>query len=187
MNFIVDDIEAVVNLMKTDAVLVAALTSGIAALDSKGYTSDMPFYMYGHRLEIANRLLEQDQDKVYKYKKYPLVALRMDIPEDNAEGTVEFKLNVALIMSTEQTWYAPERYEKVFKPILYPMYESFLKQLKKSGKFMWEGDQQRPEHTKLDRPYWGTSASEGNTANLFNDPLDAIELIDLKLRQNLKC
>lgn len=187
MNCIVDDIGLIVEAMKVDTELITALTSGVGIVDSSGYAAGMPYYMYGHRLEIANRLLEQDSDKVFKYQKYPLVALRMDIPEANADGMIEFKLNIALIMSTGQNWYAPERYVKVFKPILYPMYRSFLKQLKKSGKFTWEGDQTRPEHTKLDRPYWGVTANEGNTASIFNDPLDAIEMIDLKIRQNIKC
>lgn len=185
MNYIVDDINTVVDAMRRDPELIAALNAGIPGISSVGYSDKMPFYMFGHRREISNRLLEQGSDKVYKYQKYPLVALRLDIPEANANGEINFTLNIALLMSTNQKWIAPKRYQSVFKPILYPMYDSFLRQLKKVGKFKWEGDQQRPEHTKLDRPYWGTEAAEGNTANLFNDPLDAIELIDLKLSQDI--
>ncbi len=187
MNYIVDDIGTVVTAMRTDPVLIEALQAGIPTLSRKGYLDTMPSYLYGHREEISNTLLEMEDDKVRKYQKYPLVALRLDTPEKNAEGVIRYTLNIALIMLTDETYKVNNRYDKVFKPILYPMYESFLKQLKNSGLFMWEGDQSRPPHTKLDRPFWGTPQEEKNTANYFNDPLDAIELIDLELTQNYKC
>ncbi len=187
MNYIVDDIGAVVTAMQSDATLIAALTAGIPALNSNGYAVGMPYYMYGHRREIANRLLEMDEDRVLKYKKYPLVALRLDIPEEHEDGIIKFRLNIAIVMRTDQNWNAEERYPLVLKPVLYPLYESFLRNFKTAGLFMWEGDQSEPPHTKLDRPYWGIEEGEGNVANIFNDPLDAIELIDLRFSQNLRC
>lgn len=187
MNYIVDNIGAVVAAMQTDSELVASLTTGIAALSTKGYAAGMPYYMYGHRLEIANRLMEKGKDSVYKFQKYPLVALRLDTSEDFADGVITYKLNVALIMLTDKKWDAEQRYVNVFKPVLYPMYQSFLKQLKNVGLFMWESTQDNPPHTKIDRPYWGTEESERNSANIFNDPLDAIELLNLEIKQNYKC
>lgn len=187
MNYIVDSIGAVVALMRTDKVLIKALQDGLPALTADAYSALMPFYMYGHKVEIANRLTQQDKDKVYKYQKYPLVILRLDTAENVENGIIDYQLNVAFMMLTNKKWEAPERYTKVFKPILYPMYESFLKQLKNVGGFMWDQGQDRPRHTKIDRPYWGTSTENGNTADIFNDPLDAIELIDLRISQNYKC
>ncbi len=187
MNYIVDDIGAIVTLMRSDKVLIAALTAGLPSLSNKGYAATMPYYMYGHKLEIANRLLEQSDDKVFKYQKYPLVALRLDTSEKNADGIIHYSLNLAFIMLTEEKWRAPDRYAQVFKPILYPMYDSFLRQLKNVGGFFWDSKQDRPPHEKIDRPYWGTTTENGNTANIFNDPLDAIELIGLNISQNYKC
>lgn len=187
MNIIVDDIGAVVEAMKTDATLIAALTSGLPTLSDKGYAAGMPFYLYGHRQEIADVLKEKGQDSVFKYQKYPLVALRLDTSERWEGGKILFTLNLALIMRTEKGYRAPERYDDVFKPVLYPMLESFFKQLKNVGKFSWVGDQQFPPCTKADRPYWGTPGAEGNTDLIFNDPLDAIELLDLQISQNHKC
>ncbi len=189
MNYVVDDIGAVVALMRTDKTLINALTVGLPALDDLGYRDWMPEYMFGHRVEIAAQLSLKDADNVFKYKKYPLVALKLDTSEQNDQGLINYTLNVALLMSTDRNWTAQERYTNVFKPVLYPMYESFLKQIKASGLFFWPAKDKlkRPKHTKIDRPYWGTPASEGNTANYFNDPLDAIELLDLKLTQTIKC
>jgi hypothetical protein len=67
------------------------------------------------------------------------------------------------------------------------MYESFLTELNDSGLFEWPGFQIRPTHVKIDRPFWGTEGKEGNTAYIFDDPLDAIEILDLKINQTIKC
>jgi hypothetical protein len=163
VKYIVDEIGSVVDSMRGDG--------------------ETPYYIYGNRLEISNRLLEKDKDKVFKHQKYPLIALRMDIPETMANGVYSYSLNIAILDFTDQNYTASERYEKVFKPVLYPLYESFIVHLKRAG-FMWPGNQKFPPHTKIDRPFWGLSSSEKNVKNLFNDPLDAIELIDLKISKH---
>jgi hypothetical protein len=173
MNYIVDDIEKVVNSMR--------------AKDADGLPTGQPYYMYGHKVEINQRLINQQKDPVLKHQKYPLIALRMDIPENNAKGIITFKLNLAIIQFTKKDAIVTDRYRDVIKPVLYPLYESFLKKLKESGLFFWDGNQRMPPHTKIDRPYWGTPTDSGNTANIFSDPLDAIEIIDLEIKQNYKC
>lgn len=178
MNYLVDDIGTVVTAMRNQTVKLWDENP-----DSPVATT--PYYLYGHRREINKRLLEKDKSKTFKYQKYPLLALRMDFPEENKDGLIEYTLNMAILQKTEENYNTEERYTNVFKPILYPLLESFWVQLKNSGLFMWEGD--RPSHTKYDRPYWGISETEGNVKNIFSDPLDAIELIDLKLKQNIKC
>ncbi|GIV35399.1 MAG: hypothetical protein KatS3mg031_2934 [Chitinophagales bacterium] len=146
-------------------------------------SNQFPYYMYGHRLEIANRLLEKDQDKVQKYQKYPLVALRQDFEEQHSNGIVTYVLNLAILEYTDKNYTAEQRYENVFKPILYPLYEGLIIAMRQSG-FFWPGFMGIPPHTKIDRPYWGVQFSEKNARNIFNDPLDAIEIVNLKV--NLK-
>lgn len=168
MNYVVDDMGTVVAAMR--------------AVDSL-----VPFYMYGHRLEISNRLLEKTKDKVLKYQKYPLVALRMDIPETVKDGLWHYKLNIVIVAKTDPNYDTPERMQNVFRPVLYPLYEQLLQAIINSGLFMWEQGNDVPVHTKIDRPFWGITAKEGNTAYIFNDPLDGIEIIDLELTQRIKC
>lgn len=153
-------------------------------LEDGNYKSLSPYYMYGHRLEISNRLKEKNQDEIFKYQKYPLIALRLDIPEE-INGTVhEVSLNIAILEFTDRKYIAEERYENVFKPILYPLYENFLEEVEKAN-FM---NLDIPDHTKIDRPFWGITGSEGNQKHIFDDPLDAIEIVDLKLKLlNIKC
>jgi len=149
-----------------------------------------PFYMYGHRREIANTLLQMDEDSVNKYRKYPLFALRMDIAEEVEDGMVEYNMNIAILDYTKPEYSAAERYEHVFKPFLYPLYELFMDALK-IHKFYWKGDY--PPHTKIDRPFWGVTenvqrgVSNGNDGYIFNDPLDAIEIVNLRVKRLLVC
>lgn len=190
MNFITDDIGAVVAAMRP-----IDLSYGQPMLDylaARTTTEEnkalMPFYMYGHRLEIANRLLEKTDDPVYKYQKYPLIALRMDIPEwYEPDRILHYKLNLVIVAFTDQKWNAEQRMANVIKPVLAPLYERFIRELGNVGLFSWEGDSRRPPHTMIIRPFWGTSGPEGNAKYIFNDPLDAIEIIDLEIYRSKKC
>jgi hypothetical protein len=169
MNFIVDDIGAVVKLMRKEV-------------------SDVPYYMYGHRLEIAQRLKEKEGDKVFKNQKYPLVALRLDVVEEIFNDMAHYNLNIILVDFTDKNYNAEDRYLNVFKPKLYPMYQLFIEKIIDSGLFTWEQQQSGgiPPHTKIDRPYWGTESAERNNAYIFHDPLDAIEIVNLKLISRIK-
>jgi hypothetical protein len=173
MNVIVDDIKKVVELIRLD-------------YTEEGNTA--PFYMYGHRLEIARNLTSRPNGKVFTYQKYPLIALRLDIPEEHEDGFIKYKLNIGIFAFTDKNYTAEQRYEKVFKPVLYPLYDLFIKALYDSGLFSWSlTDLERPRHTKIDRPFWGVSAVEQNTANIFSDPLDAIELLNLEINSKKRC
>jgi len=185
--YIVDDIAAVVNRMR--GLNSSSYSAGMATyLNGRNMTvanqALAPFYMYGHRLEISNRLKDKNADSVYKYQKYPLIALRLDIAEPYVDGIAELNLNVAILCFTQKGWNAEERMTNIFKPVLYPMYFRFLEELRKSGLFFFEG--RTPPHTKIDRPFWGVESGEANTSYIFNDPLDAIEIVDLKIKRNFK-
>ncbi len=150
-----------------------------------------PFYMYGHPREIANNLLDFDQDPVNKYKKYPLFALRLDIPEHYSGGMIEYDLNFAIIDYTKPEYTAAERQEHVFKPILYPLLEKFWEALRMGG-WMWDPQEELPEHDKADRYYWGIETrkqfmkfSNANEGLILNDPIDAIEVWNLRIKKDV--
>lgn len=188
MNYIVDDIGEVVEAMRP-----VDLTYGQAMLDyieTQGWTANLasaPYYLFGHRLSIANRLTEMETDSERKYKKYPLVALAMDVPEKPIGGMIEFVLNIGFFAFTDREYTVEERYTNVFKPVLYPMFERFKTEFRNAGLFMWGGDQDFPPHQKFDRPLWGTPGNNGNTANGFKDPLDAIELVGVTFKTMKNC
>lgn len=167
--FIVEDIQAIVEAMQVDG---------------------KPYYMYGHRKEIASRLMLMEQDEVFKYQKYPAIILNTDVIEHVGvvNEMVEYSLNLFIVDFTVKTYTAPERMTNVIKPILYPIYQKFIDTLVESGEFTWDFNKsaQVPEHKCIHRLFWGTELAEGNVAFKMNDPLDAIELKDFKIRKELK-
>lgn len=172
MNIIVDDIGTIVNRMNEFKTF----------LDP---TKEI-YYMYGTPRYIANKLLEKDEDRVYKYQKYPLVALFLGTAEDHEDGIVKYSLRVGFYeFSTNED--IDKRYNKVFRKVLYPLYELFLAEIYNSGLFFWPGDILRPDHVKIDRPFWGTEGQQGNEAYIFNDPLDGLEVHNFKINQTIKC
>jgi hypothetical protein len=173
MVIIADDIAAVVASMRRPII------------DPKAKGAGSPYFMFGHRREIDRRLLEKNEDKVFKYQKYPLIALAAPITERLVGNVIECQLNIAILAFTDKNYNAEERLNKVFKPILYPLYELFLERVKDSGLFMWDGEQDQPEHDKIDRFYYGTQFSEGTETSIFTDPLDAIELVNLRLYRDI--
>ena len=147
---------------------------------SGGFKSVEPFYMFGHRRELSNRLLQKDRDEIYKFQKYPLFALRLPIPETITFDYIhDVELNIAILAFTQKNYRAQERYENIIHPVLMPLYFDFLEKIQDSNEIMGVG---RPEHTKIDRLFYGISELEANEAYIFNDPLDGVELIDLNLK-----
>lgn len=178
MNILVDEIGAIVTSMQNLSIGDAKKFGIDAGLES-------PFYTYGTRVEINRYLTRQDQDIVLKHKKYPLIALRLDTSEVMNNGVFNYDLNIAIFTLTKIEYTAKARYDNVIKPILIPLYTLFLARVKESS-FMWPGNQQFPPHTKIDRPYWGIDAGEGSDRTVFKDPLDAIEILNLKINQKVK-
>lgn len=138
-------------------------------------------YLYGHHNDIKTRLIEKTKSNEYKYSRYPLIALFQDFTESH-DGTGVFKVKLQMIIGfhSSKDFYTDDRYLKVFKPILYPIYKEFLKQLSNHAAFTIKESEQIV-HEKIDRPHWGDSAAYGTSSYIFGDVLDAIELRALEL------
>lgn len=143
-------------------------------------------YQHGHIIEIVDKLAQKDQSRTHKYKKYPLIALLQDFREvitRDANVYREVNLNILIVKSTLEVYSAKDRYEKNFKPFLYPIYYELLKELS-SSRYILNYSPNRISHTKIDRLFWGKQGAYGNTANIANDKLDAIEIQNLNLKFN---
>lgn len=158
----------------------------VAAMRDGG---DVPYYMYGHRLEIARALKAKDSNPEEKNAKYPLIALRFDIPESEDGGYVQYKdINIIIVDFTNKNYSAAERFTNVIKPVLVPLYDKFMLELRNSGLFTWPNYQKLPKHQRIFRPFWGTPGEERNEKYIFSDPLDAIEIVGLEINStNKKC
>lgn len=141
------------------------------------------FYQYGHPYEIVENMKQKDSSVSYQLKKYPVIVLFQSFDENIGQATGLYttsQLRIAIIHHSRAEWKAKDRYEKVFKPVLYPIYLQLMDQLKASGKFIIDGDEL--PHTKSDKPYYDADKGE----NVANDFADAIEITDLQLRFYLK-
>lgn len=136
------------------------------------------FYEYGPGKEILETLKQKDEAAEFRDKKYPLVALLMPFEEDRTPGIgvyAQTGLKLVICYHTLPEYKTSDRYEKSFKPVLYPIYMEFMAQLKAAGiVFSVNGEIQ---HKKTDFPYYGREDK-----NVGNDFLDAIEINDLELR-----
>lgn len=143
-------------------------------------------FEHGHLAEVVETLRQKNAVEEERYKKYPLIALIHDFPENvtGAPGVQsEPELRLIIVNSTEPTYKAKQRLELNFKPILYPIYKELLEQFRKSPVFMGYNV---PPHKKTDRLYWGREKLIGTAANIFEDWVDCIELQNLKTKLKLK-
>jgi len=150
-----------------------------SAVAGASFTGTSPYFEHGHFLEIANKLMEKDSaTELYKYTKYPLIALIQDFPETREDGQItKARLNILIINCTEQSYDAAQRYTSNFKPILYELYDSLLQAFTHSRRF---GGTFR--HTKYDRLAWGTQLPYYNERAILDDFVDAVELQDLTVQ-----
>ena len=174
--FWIDIIEEIVTDVQNDTTKPAALASGA------------PYYMHGHPLEILNTLSAKDNNKDWKYKKYPLIALFQDFTEaigENMNNQGETELNIVICMQTSPDYTSAQRYDKKFRPVLYPLYDLLIKHIEASKWFVNVGPGLVP-HDKTDRLFWGKAGLYGKEGNIFNDHIDAIEIDNLSLSLRLK-
>lgn len=164
--------------------VVAQVSSNLTNyLKSKDEYIEGVHYMHGHPLEIAQTLAEKTKAGSYVFKKYPLIALLQDFPEKKTgEIGIESNVNLHFLIckGTDPTYKSSNRYEKNFKPFLYPIYEDFLKEIHNHKRFSTIAED-AIKHTKIDRLFWGTHHEMQNKANIFLDHLDIIEIKDLEL------
>jgi hypothetical protein len=145
-------------------------------------------YMYGHFTEIVSRLqqLSNSPDVKDKKSKFPLVALITDFAEEHGSMpgvSLEAELHIIIANISDPEWIAQKRYEENFKPVLYPIYQELLRQIASpSQKTVFVDDAELIQHTKIDRLYWGREGLYGNTQNIMNDFVDAIEIKNLKIK-----
>lgn len=160
----------------------------IGLTEGLSWTSNQPYYEFGHPKEIANILIEKDKQKApFSYKKYPLVVLFTDIgiykDDPKIEGKIK-KLYLAIINFSNVNYSSKERYDNNIIPILYPIYNKLIKKIKSSQYFI--GVNPIVKHTLTEMPFWGSVSKYGNISNMFNDPLDAIQITDMELLINSK-
>lgn len=172
---IVDEIAKVIQKVSDN------LVSALKVVDPK---IEGVHYLHGHPYEIAQILQDKGSSPSQRFQKYPLVALLQDFPESHGLGPgieMEASLHIIICHGTDKNWTAPTRYEKTFRPILYPVYTEFLEVISKSAVFSRVNSAELLRHEKIDRLFWGVESPMMNKKTIFIDDLDVIEIKNLKL------
>jgi len=135
------------------------------------------WYEYGHRNDINERIITYQQGGT---NFCPMVCLFEDYALEHGQVGVTgiTNLTIVIIYYSKPDITRVQREANVFRPVLYPVYLEFLKQLKLSGKFSIY-DETKISHTQINRPHWGDP-------DLYKEyPLkgvfDGIELNNLQL------
>jgi len=135
--------------------------------------SQQPYYHYGTYQNFVNEFLEKDS---YSQEKYPAIYLLQPFSENTDVQNIgilyEAEIQIYIVNHTEPNYSISDRYDEVFKPILYPIYEVLINELRNYRGFQFPLS--NIKHTKQDLPHWG----DGN-ANFANDYIDAIHITNL--------
>jgi hypothetical protein len=179
----------ITNVVEDDIRAVVASVQGTIGANAWDFTtgSTSPNFMTGHPLEIANRLTLKNSNPSQANNKYPLIALKLDIVARTAGDMLEYNLNIVIAAFTSKDLTSEQRLEQTFRPKLIPLYNAFLGKLKTSGKFTWDRMLlTAPPHDMIRRYYYGTLTPQQSAKNLFHDPVDAIEIVDLRINSRIK-
>lgn len=136
-------------------------------------------YEYGHLKDVRERLMAKTLANPMA-TRYPLVWLIEDFRTTHEPGLFGVSdVKIMILHTTLKEYTRVQREQLVLLPILIPVYNALLYQMKISGMFMQYGPF---AHVHIDRPHWGNPEEWGNKGYLFDEPLDGIELSELELK-----
>lgn len=171
-----DILQNVVTKLNTDTALIAAI--GARPIQ----------FLYGHYRSIADELIVKGLELETRDQKYPLIILGIDneyLEQDINDQQYTINANIWIVEETKREWFTSERYDAVFKVVLYPIYEAFKRELcinKSVSSRMRDVSFQ-----VVPIPYWGTQAIQGSDSKIVNDPLDALKIKFSGLTLNKGC
>lgn len=138
-------------------------------------------YDYGSFKEVQKRLIEKGKDSVQRTDKFPLMILTTPIVE--TRGTEQkylatVNVNLTLVAETSKDYTTQERLTNIYKPVLYPLFDSLMAELT-NMEYFDTNDYSRLEYTYTDFFYYsGSAAYEQNKLAYV---LDAITIENLEL------
>lgn len=182
--YIVDIIGSVVQAVQTEVLATIQQNERTALGNTLIHNIN---YQYGHFRELISTLAQWDADasQQQQLQKYPLVFLVQDFREQRGKTAgmyAEVSLNIIVCHQTDPNYKVTDRMANVFKPVLYPIYYSLIKQLSKNS-LTYAVSPDLIAHDKWDRAFWGTSKlNAGNDKTLLNDYVDAIDIQNLSLK-----
>jgi hypothetical protein len=150
--------------------------------DSEG---NVNFWHYaGTFAEISEKYLNM-ADFASCRVKFPAVFNYQAVRETtDKDGTVTLEYNLVFVTAVKPEWQTETRTDKVWKPVLSPIYEEFMRQVKRSGFFALNPG--GIPHTLYRIPTTGRSITE-NVRLIYADYMDAYQLSGLRLKVRNIC
>ena len=139
-------------------------------------------YQYGHKSELVETLAQMDKTDKAAFQKYPCIYVVQDFKETIGLTPGFYgaaNLNIIIMHHSQLDYKTTERYANVFKPVLYPIYLSFLTFLSKHANIITYNPP--PKHDKFDRPLTIVTGKDSAGSLYINDYVDAIEIQNLIL------
>ena len=136
-------------------------------------------YQHGSTDQMLEQLALQSQSPTMKNERFPMIALFQPFKEKmggDYYATVKFP-KIVIAVNTNATDNTDKRYAKTFVPVLYPIYEELLNQIRLCPNVVVQNQDYIP-HIKMDNP--GSPPPEQKSKQ-FNEYVDAIEIYDLEL------
>jgi len=141
--------------------------------------SDKPYFVYDTLPKFKERTAATEKGGTLKYRKYPLIYLQLPFAENydvDYPLLYEATCTMYILNRTTPQPNADRRYDDVFRPVLYPIFENLIKEIEAQKDINSGGKQNPLQFNKTDLMYWGDGA-----ANMSTDIVDAIEITNLKL------
>lgn len=159
-------------------IVVEDILSNVVKNSEKEYGSKL-FFHYGTLREIAGNL---NQIGRARNVKYPIVALIEPFKQRITSDGTRASLRLLIATYTKKALLADERLELNYKPILFPVYDIFMKELRAVVK------SSTLDHTVINHFEMGKESLNGYNGSVLDDHVDAIEINDLNvLFRDNKC
>jgi len=140
-------------------------------------------YQYGYVEELNETLQQWERDPVQQPLKFPLIwfAEPFTVNHDNPQlpyGEADFELFI--INKSDQNWKASDRMANNYKPVIYPIYESWKNQIVLSSAFNAMSTD-FIKHKYTNRYYFGE-----NKKSVLNDVVDCMRISVYRLPLSMK-
>ena len=139
-------------------------------------------FLFGDWTYMSNILTMWSKSPSLAAKKYPVVCLFAPFDEDKTNGRYSCTTRIDLLIATQtKSEYTNEqRIEKSFVPVLRPIYEAMIEQLKKHP--LLDFDKDVVAHTYSENMRYGSRGVMMSDGKPFNDYIDGIDIKSLFIK-----
>lgn len=142
-----------------------------------------PYYLFEKWKGAANDLTYKEISNTYRLKKFPLIFMLLDIDEIRNEVYFETRFKLFFITESKQDANADWRYNNIFKPVLIPLYNSFVNELILHKNLII--DTNYPKHTYVERYFLGIVDKQQNRVNQIVEAIETDFTLKVKNLLNI--